>query len=139
MRNGDNLLDDDDVAREGDGDGFDDNDDDMDDAVARDATILSTTRPIRDEGEEASQRSQNQSQARSNVMASTPTEPVQITDEIRERIERNKRIAIEKRLARMQVLFLKRWGSAASRLDRNLIKNRLVYAHQHRHITVVRH
>lgn len=104
MRNGDNLLDDDDVAREGDGDGFDDNDGDMDDAVARDATILSTTRPIRDEGEEASQRSQNQSQARPNVTASTPTEPVQITDEIRERIERNKRIAIEKRLARMQAM-----------------------------------
>ena len=102
MRSGDNLLDDDDVAREGGGVGFDD-DDDIDEAIARDATILSTTRPMRDENEEASQMSQNQSQARTNVTTPTPTEPVQISDEIRERIERNKRIAMEKRLARLQV------------------------------------
>jgi len=102
MRNGDNLLDDDDVAREGDDVGFNDDDDDIDDVIARDASILSTTRPLRDEEDEESQASQEPSQPR--TLPSAPAPPVQISDEIRERIERNKRIAMEKRLARMQAM-----------------------------------
>ena len=103
MRSGDNLLDgDDDVAREGDDGGFDD--DVIDDM--EEATILSTTRPLRQEEDDEPSLSQIQSQTSTpNVPkpASAPTPPVQISDEIRERIERNKRIAMEKRLARMQV------------------------------------
>lgn len=103
MRSGDNLLDgDDDVAREGDDGGFDDDIDDMEEA-----TILSTTRPLRQEEDDEPSLSQIQSQTRTPnapTPASAPTPPAQISDEIRERIERNKRIAMEKRLARMQAM-----------------------------------
>ena len=103
MRNNDNLLDDDeegdrdDVAREGDdvareGDDDDDVRREMDDAVddddfPTDADIMSTNTFVA-----------------SSQPPPAPTAPsVQITDEVRERIERNKRLAMEKRLARLQV------------------------------------
>ena len=91
MRNDENLLDEeeekDDVAREGDDMGFDD--DDIDDVPIMNNTTVPTTidpTPI--------------------PTPAPPPPPVQISDEMRERMERNKRIAMEKRLARLQVIFL---------------------------------
>ena len=93
MRNDENLLDEDqederdDVAREGDDDPGDVHpfDDDEDDAPLPPSQTAASAIPVA-------------------PLASTTAAPISINDEMRERMERNKRLAMERRMARLQVL-----------------------------------